>query len=69
MKAPCPNQPAEGLQRVRGDFKQCPSPWICEKLGCQFAADGFNAPPLPGRKRRSLRDRMERVNKLLKEKL
>lgn len=66
MKQPCPNQPAEGLQRVREDFKQCPSPWICEKLGCQFVrSDGFNAKPLPGQKRRSLRERMQRINKLL----
>lgn len=63
---PCPNQPATGLQRGRGDYKQCPSPWICGKLGCQFLGpDGLNAKPLPGQKRRSLRERVERVNKLL----
>lgn len=62
---PCPNQPATGLSRVRDDYKQCPSPWICEKLGCQFLGDGFNAKPLPGQKRRSLKQRVQRINKLL----
>lgn len=65
MKNPCPNQPATGLARVRGDFKRCPSPWICEKLGCQFVPGGFNEPRLLGQKRRPLQERVQRINKLL----
>ena len=64
---PCPNQPASGLQRLRGDLKSCPSPWICGKRGCQFTKpDGVNAETPHGRKQRSLRERTERINKLLK---
>lgn len=56
---PCPNRPTKGLRRVRSDHEECPSPWLCEKKGCQFRA------PADDTRHDHLERRRRRLSKLL----
>lgn len=56
---PCPNQPTTGLASIRSDYKECASPWLCEKLGCQYRDP--DKEPIRGTQAERYRRRIDRI--------